>query len=354
MSRDRLHYTPQQLHAVYDRINLPARYRYEPGDFSREVVKHHDGHGFLGALVTHTLAHIPFENLSLHYSPTHAVSIHPDALFQKIIRADMGRGGYCLENNVFLATVLRSLGFDVGLRSMSVGARINRMGKGGVGNENGMTSFGGWSHMVNLVTIRGEVFVVDVGFGPGGPARPMKLVDGKVEANMASQPSQVIRLRHDAIEENEHQNVKLWIFERRNNERLPWTPMYCFEDNVCFLPQDFEVLNFFTSTHRTSMFTYRVLCSKFILADEDETTIVGEIVLYENKVTRRLNGSTEVVATLRTEAERLGALFTHLGVRLSQAQAAGIKGMATELKSGDGQQIPYDLVQAIIKQEPRR
>ncbi|KAK3614030.1 hypothetical protein LTR56_027526, partial [Elasticomyces elasticus] len=113
MSQDRLHYTPQQLHAVYDRINLPARYRYEPGDFSREVVKHYDGHGFLGALVTHTLAHIPFENLSLYYSPMHAVSIHLDALFQKIIRADMGRGRYCLDNNVFLGTVSRSLGFDV-------------------------------------------------------------------------------------------------------------------------------------------------------------------------------------------------------------------------------------------------
>jgi len=90
MSQDRGHYTPQQLHAVYDRINLPPRFRYEPGDFSREVVRHHDGHGFLGALVTHMLAHIPFENLSLHYSPTHAVSIHPDALFQKFIRQDMG------------------------------------------------------------------------------------------------------------------------------------------------------------------------------------------------------------------------------------------------------------------------
>ncbi len=113
MSQDRPHYTPRQLHAVYDRINLPPRFRYEPGDFSREVVRHHDGHGFLGALVTHMLAHIPFENLSLHYSPTHAVSIHPDALFQKFIRQDMGRGGYCLENNVFLGIVMRSLGFDV-------------------------------------------------------------------------------------------------------------------------------------------------------------------------------------------------------------------------------------------------
>ncbi|KAK3614877.1 hypothetical protein LTR56_026953 [Elasticomyces elasticus] len=106
---------------------------------------------------------------------------------------------------------------------------------------------------------------------------------------MVATPQQAIRLRHDAIAENEHQNVKLWIFERCNNDNAPWVPMYCFEDNVCFLPQDFEVLNYFTSTRRTSMFTYRVLCSKFILADDDETIIVGEIILYEHKVTRRLN-----------------------------------------------------------------
>ncbi|KAK3616422.1 hypothetical protein LTR56_025967 [Elasticomyces elasticus] len=184
---------------------------------------------------------------------------------------------------------------------MSVGARINRMGKGGVGNEDRMTSFGGWSHTVNLVTIRGEVFVVDVGFGPGGPARPLKLINGKIEGNLVATPQQAIRLRHDAIAENEHQNVKLWIFERRNNDNAPWVPMYCFEDNVI----------------------------------------------------RRLNGTTETLATISTETERIEALFECLGVRLSQAQAAGIKSMATELKSGDGQQIPYDLVQADIKQEAR-
>ncbi|KAK1067280.1 hypothetical protein LTR12_010078 [Friedmanniomyces endolithicus] len=330
MSQDRPHYTPQQLHAVYDRINLPPRFRYEPGDFSREVVRHHDGHGFLGALVTHMLAHIPFENLSLHYSPTHAVSIHPDALFQKFIRQDMGRGGYCLENNVFLGTVMRSLGFDV----MSVGARINRMGKGFIGNEAGKVQYGGWSHIVNLVTIRGDVFVVDVGFGPGGPARPLALIDGAIEFNMPPSQREVIRLRRDAIDDNDHKSVKLWIFERRNDNDAPWTPMYCFEDNVCFLPQDFEVMNYFTSTHRTSVYTYRVLCSKFILADKDDTSCTGEIILYENKVTRVLGGKTEVLATLKTEQERVDALYNYLGIRLSLAQVAGIRGMTSELRPG--------------------
>lgn len=106
-------YTPQQLHEVYHRIRLPSKFRYEPGDFSREVVRHRDGIGFLGALQRHCLVHVPFENLDLHYSPHHRVSVHPDAMFTKIIAQGTGRGGYCMENNAFLGTVLRSLGFIV-------------------------------------------------------------------------------------------------------------------------------------------------------------------------------------------------------------------------------------------------
>jgi hypothetical protein len=112
-SATRTYFTPAQLHEVYDRIRLPSRFRYEPGDFSKEVVRHRDGHGFLAALVTYTLANVPFENLELHYSPHHQISIHPEALFEKIVRQDSGRGGYGLELNVFLGTVLRSLGFEV-------------------------------------------------------------------------------------------------------------------------------------------------------------------------------------------------------------------------------------------------
>jgi len=106
-------YSPQQLHELYERIELPSKFRYEPGDFSKEVVRHRDGVGFLGALQRFTLATVPFENLELHYSSHHQVSIHPDALFEKIVTQRTGRGGYCLENNVFLGTAMRSLGFQV-------------------------------------------------------------------------------------------------------------------------------------------------------------------------------------------------------------------------------------------------
>lgn len=43
-----------------------------------------------------------------------------------------------------------------------MGARINHHGKG-IEADEGRSAFSGWTHMVNLVTIRGECFMVDVG-----------------------------------------------------------------------------------------------------------------------------------------------------------------------------------------------
>lgn len=78
---------------------------------------------------------MPYENLSLHYSKKHEVSLEPQELFQKIVGNKRGRGGYCMENNVFFNHVLRALGFRVHL----VGVKI-RLRKGGVPGGN----FTGW------------------------------------------------------------------------------------------------------------------------------------------------------------------------------------------------------------------
>jgi arylamine N-acetyltransferase len=91
---------------------------------------------------------VPFENLSLHYSQTHLLSLDPEDLFVKIV--DRKRGGYCMENNAFFGAVLRSLGYDL----INAGARIADavVGKTGDGFEGwwvaffpcGCRSRGGW------------------------------------------------------------------------------------------------------------------------------------------------------------------------------------------------------------------
>lgn len=80
---------------------------------------------YLKLLQAYQLAAVPFENLSLHYSPERTISIDKDDLFEKIIglkktESGSGRGGYCMENNLFFGTVLKTLGYEV----VPIGARV--------------------------------------------------------------------------------------------------------------------------------------------------------------------------------------------------------------------------------------
>lgn len=63
---------------------------------------------------------VPYENLSIHYSQSHTISLDPQVLFQKIVVDGRGRGGYCMENSLFFNLILRGLGF----RAFPVGVRI--------------------------------------------------------------------------------------------------------------------------------------------------------------------------------------------------------------------------------------
>ena len=112
-------YSKPQIEEYFNRISLPQRYREQAFEIARS--KDTDNQlEFLTSLQQHQLCNVPFENLSIHYSPHHTVSIDADHLYTKIVDNARGRGGYCMENNCFFGTILRTLGFDI----YSVGARI--------------------------------------------------------------------------------------------------------------------------------------------------------------------------------------------------------------------------------------
>lgn len=105
-------YTQSQVKQFLAHIQLPAEYALQnepPRDLR-----------FLTALHTHMLSTVPYENLSLHYSEEHKISLDPQDLFQKIVIDGRGRGGYCMENSLFYNQILRDLGFHV----YTVGVRI--------------------------------------------------------------------------------------------------------------------------------------------------------------------------------------------------------------------------------------
>ena len=110
-------YSLEQLHRYFDRVGLPQVYRQS----SVAQKDEQDSLQFLELLQRYQLAAVPFENLSLHYSAHRAISIDYEQVYDKIVDNKSHRGGYCMENNTLLGTVLRTLGYNV----TPVGGRVN-------------------------------------------------------------------------------------------------------------------------------------------------------------------------------------------------------------------------------------
>ncbi|SMQ49352.1 unnamed protein product [Zymoseptoria tritici ST99CH_3D7] len=322
-------YTIEQLGQFYDRIRLPEKYRCHPDDASR--ASNEDRLDFLTTLQRHTLCYVPFENLDLHYSRCPNIDLHPTSLFQKIVCRPHGkvseskRGGYCMENNTLLATVLRSLGFRV----MSTSGRVSSQAapNGDVTGGNGELMFYGFSHMANIVTIGSIRYLVDVGFGAGCAVKPLPLVDGHEQSNL---PMQQVRLRWDTLAESEDPDAKLWILERRDAAAEPWSAVYCFPDRVEFLPADFAVMNHFTSTSRACFFTHTVVVVKYLLS-EDGSQVIGEMVLVGDRLHWRVAGRKENLGVLTNESERVDALEKFFDIRLTEMQQSAILGLGSML-----------------------
>lgn len=180
--------------------------------------------------------------------------------------------------------------------------------------------------MVNIVTLsNGEKYMLDVGFGGNGPVRPL-LLDAEHSQTQGIAPAQS-RLVKRNIPQNSDPHQKLWIYEHRNDPQSKWLPMYCFTE-LEFLPQDYEVMNFFTSQSRKTFFTYKVVVVRMIM---EEGEVVGTVILTDRELKRRTRGETEHLKTCTTEGERLMALREWFGIELNDHEKAGIKGMVTEL-----------------------
>ncbi|PSK42401.1 hypothetical protein B9Z65_4315 [Elsinoe australis] len=337
-------FTATQLEAFYTRINLPTAHRHPPSDpsLADALSSPPTSLALLTALIRHSLAAIPFENLSLHYSPHHSIDISPSYLYDKIVNSP-ARGGYCMENNTLLLTVLRSLGFNV----YPVGAKINES----VGNDDPSVptdhlKYSGWSHMVNLVCLPLEgggegLFLCDVGFGAGGPSRPMRIIEGEMVVNMPGRPgageakegAQVVRLTRERLGQTtrgQNSENELWVYSRRTGEG-DFRPFYAFTEQE-FFPEDFAVMNHWTSTSRSSWFTYRVVCLRKIL-DEDGTEVVGEVALSGNGLKKRIYGDVIETRVFQSEQERTHALKEYFGIELKDTEKQGIMGMPSMLKN---------------------
>jgi arylamine N-acetyltransferase len=305
--RIRVTFTKDQLSKYFDRLKISNDKRQY--DVTRLIEQ--DALDYLKLLQKHHLAAVPFENLTLHYSTHRQVSVHPQDLFKKIIADNNGRGGYCMENNCLFGTLLHTLGFNI----YSGGARVWAV-----------DSWTGWSHMVNLVTIGGTKYHVDVGFGSEGPVVPMPLEADTVQPHI--KPA-VARLQWRNIADNTDPSQRLWVYEHRRDEDTEWETKYCYTE-LEFQPCDYNIMNYYTSTSHKTFFTRMIVIDKKTLDENGEYS--GSLVVAGNTLKRRIHGVKEEEFEFETEKERLDALEKYFGIRFGEAERDGINGLASQLK----------------------
>lgn len=170
---------------------------------------------------------IAFENITpLQKQP---VRLDIASLEQKLVRD--GRGGYCYEHNLLFSAVLETLGFAV----VPLAARVHWDG--------GMSPR---THMLLRVNLEEGPHLADVGFGGQTPTGPIQLVP-HVEQ---STPHETFRLTPVGDE-----------FDLETNIRGAWRPVYRFDLQQQTLV-DYEVYNWYISTHPQSTFVNELLAAR--------------------------------------------------------------------------------------------
>jgi arylamine N-acetyltransferase len=317
-------FSEDQISAFLNHVGLSSSLQQQryTGDASKDI-------HFLTQLHIHTISAVPYENLWLHYNPTHANNINPQDTFNSIVNNNRSRGGYCFQVSIFFNHILRGLGFPAYLSPVRIRPRTDGIPQG---------NYSGWVHLVNLITLTdGTKWALDVGFGGDGPTAPVQLMHNQVQTNLGSQE---VRLWRDWIPTQLHrtEDTKLWIYQYRNSPEQEWNAFYAFNESEA-MEADFHNLNWYTGSHPESFQTFTCIIVKFLRrtkADENgDQEIYGKRMLINGVVKENLGGKTKVVEDCKTEEERLLALEKWFGMTFTEEEKMGIKGWGTEL-GGDG------------------
>lgn len=182
--------------------------------------------------------------------------------------------------------------------------------------------------MINLVTINNTRYNVDVGFGSFEPMHPVPLTDGYTFTQIHPRKG---KLEYRSISAHTDPSQRLWVYSTQEDASSAWEERNVFTETE-FFAADYEAMNLSPMLSKTSFFVQNVIGMRGIL-NKDTGEVEGMHTLFGNKVKRQMKGAeAEVVAELNSEEDRVKAIEEYFGVKLTDLEKRGIKGMATELR----------------------
>ena len=193
---------------------------------------------------------VPFENLDIHWKVP--IVLDTGKFFTKIV--EQRRGGFCYELNGLFNELLRDLGFETRL----ISARVFN------GTEHGPE----FDHAAIIVTVDGEQFLADVGFG-AFTAEPLRYV---FDVEQLDQCGAFMIRKHDGD-----------YVEAVKRDEGSWHSEYIFRDVARGLSEFAEMCDFQQHSPE-SHFTKGKLCS--IMTDDGRKTLTDRSFILTSKGTK--------------------------------------------------------------------
>ncbi|KAI1086409.1 hypothetical protein F5B19DRAFT_161403 [Rostrohypoxylon terebratum] len=243
-----------------------------------------------------------------------------------------------MEVNTLFHVALLSFGYQVYM----AGARVF---------DKETDKYGGFEHCVNIVTIGNRKYMVDVGFGPNGPISPLLLEHDRPQRHIPTDTAAMVRLVYEPLPQAMDQSQKVWVYQQRISPEAEWVPWFCFVD-IEFLPEDINVLNYYTWRSPTSWFTQKVIVSRFTTNLErdseeelnqkwgwksqyktvDEGMIDGQLTIFHDSLKWRRDGKVTLDVKLESEEQRIRAIWKYFGIDLEEEDRLTILGTVGDIK----------------------
>jgi N-hydroxyarylamine O-acetyltransferase len=240
----------------------------------------------LTAIHEHHARAIPFENLDVLLG--RPIQIESAAIEQKLVHAR--RGGYCFEQNSLLRDVLTALGFRVTPLIGRVRWQVP------ADTATGLT------HVFLRIDLDGRSYLADVGFGSRSLLVPLVL-EFDHEQSGSIEPRRLIQRGHLVVHQTLHDGA--------------WADVYQFTlDPAPFV--DFEIGNWFTSTHPQSRFKQNLVAAR-------AGPGCRYALLNRELIIRHTDGRTEK-RTLTTPDELLAVLVEYFGLHFPTGTRFGPPG----------------------------
>ncbi|KAF8510144.1 cysteine proteinase [Hysterangium stoloniferum] len=302
-------YSPAQLQAYLNRIG-----------FSGDPVSLKPDFKNLEYLVQHHLTTFPFENTRLHYEANHEVNTDPQFVYSRLVEKREGGSWCCGHNGIFLG-MLRALGY----RAIAVSGRVNQ-------NATGQPEcYTFLSHMFCFVQLSSEgtpdnsasrIYLVDVGFGGTGPIRPLLLEVGQtVQGTAFPEEHRIMRASHPQSSLSDTQ----WALEYRCGSN--WSLLYIF-NHVETYPADWIAYCQWFCAHPTPRFKANVVCVQYFVVEDggegESGPSFGRLIMFGNKVQRRVGLESTTVKEFATERERIQILKEDFGVLVQEGEVQNI------------------------------